>query len=66
MPSDYRDYLAWLHSSTRISVHPPLSSIPIDEEESNNEDPFDVMTRRSVQPQRAPLENYMVRISIQL
>jgi hypothetical protein len=47
-------------------VHPPLSSIPIDEEESNNEDPFDVMTRRSVQPQRAPLENYMVRISIQL
>jgi hypothetical protein len=66
MPSDYRDYLAWLHSSTRISVHPLLSSIPIYEEESDDEDPYNVMTRRSVQLQRAPLENYMVRISIQL
>lgn len=48
MLSDYRDYLAWLHSSTRISVHPPLSSIPIDEEESDDKDPYDVMTRRSM------------------
>jgi hypothetical protein len=38
------NYLAWLHSSTRISVHPPLLSIPIDEEESDDEDPYDVMT----------------------
>jgi hypothetical protein len=58
----YRAYLTWLHRSTRISVHPPLSSIPIDEEESDDEDPYDVMTRTSVQPQRVPLENYMVRV----
>jgi hypothetical protein len=50
VPSDYRNYLVWLHSSSIISVHPPLSSIPIDEEESDDEDPYDVMTRRSVQP----------------
>jgi hypothetical protein len=63
--SDYHDYPEWLHSSTRISVHPLLSSIPIYEEESDDEDPYNVMTS-SVQLQRAPLENYMVRISIQL
>jgi hypothetical protein len=28
---DYHEYLAWLHRSTRIIVHPPVSSIPIDE-----------------------------------
>jgi hypothetical protein len=48
--NEYRAYLAWLHRSTRISVHPPLSSIPIDEQESDDEDPYDVMTRTSVQP----------------
>ena len=48
--SDYREYLAWLQRSTRITMHPPVSSIPIDEQESDNEDPYDVMTRTSVQP----------------
>jgi hypothetical protein len=62
--SDYREYLAWLHRSTRINVHPPVSSIPIDEQGSDDKDPYDVMTRTSMQPQRAPLENYMVRVSI--
>ena len=62
--NDYCAYLAWLHRSTRISVHPPLSSILIDEEGSNDDDPYDVMTRTSVQPERAPLENYMVSISL--
>ena len=46
--SDYREYLAWLHMSTRISVHPLLSSIPIDEEGSDDDDPYDVMTRTSM------------------
>ena len=64
--SEYREYLAWLHSSTRISVHPPLSSIPIDEEGSDDDDPYDVVTRTSVQPERAPLEKYMVSISLEL
>ena len=60
--NDYYEYLAWLHRSTRITVHPPVSSIPIDEQGSDDEDPYDVMTRTSVQPQRAPLENYMVSV----
>ena len=46
--SEYHEYLAWLHRSTRISVHPPLSSIPIDEEGSDDDDPYDVMTRTSM------------------
>jgi hypothetical protein len=66
VPNDYRDYLPWLHRSKRISVHPLVSSIPIDEQGSDDEDPYDVITRTSVQPQRAPLENYMVTILIQL
>jgi hypothetical protein len=61
MTSEYCEYLAWLHRSTRIIVHPPVSSIPIDEG-NDADDPYDVMTRMSVQPQRAPLENYMVSI----
>ena len=64
LSSEYREYLAWLHRSTRISVHPPLSNIPIDEEGSDDDDPYDVMTRTSMQPERAPLENYMVSISL--
>jgi hypothetical protein len=60
--NECRAYLTWLHKSTRISVHPPLSSIPIDEQDSDDEDPYDVMTRTSVQPLRAPLENYIVRL----
>ena len=64
--NDYRAYLAWLHRSIRISVHPSLSSIPIDEEGTDDDDPYDVMTRTSMQPERAPLENYMVSISFQL
>ena len=60
--NDYRAYLVCLHRSTRISVHPPLSIIPIDEEGSDDDDPYDVVTRTSVQIERAPLENYMVSV----
>jgi hypothetical protein len=60
--SDYCEYLVWLHRSTRITMHPPVSSNPIDEQGSDDEDPYDVMTRKSMQPQRAPLENYMVSV----
>jgi hypothetical protein len=66
LSNEYYEYLAWLHRSTRISVHPPLSSIPIDEEGSDDDNPYNVMTRTSVQLERAPLENYMVSISFQL
>jgi hypothetical protein len=40
-----------------------MSSIPIDEQGSDADNPYDEMTRTSVQPQRAPLENYMVRFT---
>jgi hypothetical protein len=43
-----------------------MSSIPIDEEGSDDDDPYDVMARTSVHPERAPLENYMVSISFEL
>ena len=48
LSSEYHEYLAWLHRSTRISVHPPLSSIPIDEEGSDDDDPYDVIIRTSM------------------
>ena len=60
--SDYHEFLAWLHRSTRITVRPPVSSIPIDEQGSDDEDLYDVMIRISVLSQRVPLENYMVSI----
>jgi len=62
MTSEYHEYLAWLNRSPRIFVHPLVSSIPIDEEGSDDDDPYDVMTRTSVQLERAPLENFMVSI----
>lgn len=65
MASEYRDYLVWLHRSTRISVHPPALSIPIHELESDDEDLYDALTRVGVQLERAPLQNYIVSISIQ-
>ena len=66
MANEYHEYLAWLHMSTRIHVHPPVSSIPINEADSDEEDPYDLITRVDVQPQRAPLQNYIVRISFEL
>lgn len=62
---EYREYLSWLHRNTRIQVHPPASSIPIAELESDDEDPYDVITRTGVQPERAPLENYVVSTTLE-
>ena len=66
MANEYHEYLAWLHMSTRIHVHPPVSSIPINKAENDEEDPYDLITRVGMQPQRAPLQNYMVSISFEL
>jgi hypothetical protein len=49
VPREYHEYLAWLHRSTRISMHPPMSSILIDEQGSDANDSYDEMTRTSVQ-----------------
>jgi hypothetical protein len=58
--SEYREYLIHLHRSTRVHVRPPSSKVPIVEGGSDEEDPYDVITRRGVQLERASVENYMV------
>jgi hypothetical protein len=65
LPNEYREYLLWLRRTSRVHVKPPTLSIPIDEGESDDEDPYDIMTRTGVQPERAPLENYMVSTKLQ-
>jgi hypothetical protein len=66
LPNEYREYLLWLHRTNIVHVKPPALSIPIDEGESDDEDPYDIITRTGVQPVRAPLENYMVSTKLQL
>ena len=60
-----KDYLRWLHSVSRVSIKPPRSTEPIeDREDTDNDDDivdeYDDITRSGVQPERAPLQNYMV------
>jgi hypothetical protein len=66
LPNEYREYLLWLHRTPRVHLKPPTLSNPIDEGESDDEDPYNIITRTSVQPERAPLENYMVSTILQL
>lgn len=46
--SEYREYLMYLHRSTRVHVRPPMSTIPIVEGGSDEEEPYDLITRRGV------------------
>jgi hypothetical protein len=57
---EYHEYLIYLHKATRVHVKPPLSTIPTNEQDNDEEDLYDVITRRGVQPERAPVENYVV------
>jgi hypothetical protein len=66
LPNEYCEYLLWLHRTSRVHVKRPALSIPIDKGESDDKDPYDIITRTGVQPERAPLENYMVSIKVQL
>ena len=61
----FDDYLWWLHRSTRTHIKPPYTEDTIDEdsEEDVIEDVYDIATREETQPQRAPLQRYMVRYS---
>jgi hypothetical protein len=56
----FREYLTYLQANTRVQVKPPSSTIPILEDDSDREDPYDEITRKGVDPQQAPVENYMV------
>jgi hypothetical protein len=66
LASEYREYLLWLHRSTRVHIKTPALAIPIYEGASDQEDPYDVRTRQGVQPERAPLQNYVVSTQFDL
>jgi hypothetical protein len=53
------------HKSTRTHIKAPYTDRGVEEdsEEDIIEDMYDILTREETQPQRAPLERYMVRYS---
>ncbi|RLN13030.1 hypothetical protein C2845_PM09G18490 [Panicum miliaceum] len=62
----YKEYLRWFHSVTRVSIKPPRSNVPIEERADTDDgddivDEYDDITHAGVQPERAPLENYMAQ-----
>jgi len=62
----YKDYLRWLHSVSRVSIKPPRSTEPIEDREDTDDDDdivdeYNDITRSGVQPERAPLQNYMAQ-----
>ena len=63
----YREYLRWLHDSSRLAIKPPRVAVGAEDlsdsdDEDDLVDEYDQITRHSRQPERAPLHNYMVFI----
>jgi hypothetical protein len=63
-----REYLRWYYSVTRVSIKPARNNDPIEDRPDTDEehdivDEYDDLTRAGVQPERAPIQNYMVSIS---
>ena len=63
--NNYKEYLRWFHSVTRVSIKSPRSTEPIEDHPDTDDDDdivdeYDDITRRGVQPERGPLQNYMV------
>ena len=61
----YKEYLRWFHSVTRVSIKQPRSTEPIEDHPDTDDDDdivdeYDDITRGGVQPERGPLQNYMV------
>ncbi|RLN30593.1 hypothetical protein C2845_PM05G32890 [Panicum miliaceum] len=61
----YKEYLRWFHSVTGVTIRPPRSNVPVEErahidDEDDIVDEYDDITRAGVQPERVPLENYML------
>ena len=61
----YKEYLRWFHSVARVSVKPPRSNEPIEDRTDTDDDDdivdeYNDITREGVQPERGPLQNYMV------
>jgi hypothetical protein len=61
----FDEYLWWLHRSMRTHIKPSYTEDAINEESEEDviEDEYDIATREETQPQRAPLQRYVVRYS---
>lgn len=62
----FDEYLRWLHRSTRVHIKLPYTDMGIEEDSDEEvvEDYYDAVTRHDTQPQRAPLDSYIVRNEI--
>ena len=62
-PSQYAEYLRWLHEVTRVKLKPAFHKVEIDEEVAAADfgDEYDAFTRTGSQPERAPPSDYVVR-----
>lgn len=62
----HKEYLRWYHRSTRTKLKPAWTTEPIENHPSDEDDDivdeYDHMTRLGTQPERAPLQDYMVRL----
>ena len=60
----HKEYLRWYHGSTRTKLKPAWTTQPIEDLPSDDDDDivddYDLMTRHGTQPERAPLQDYMV------
>ncbi|RLN42961.1 hypothetical protein C2845_PM01G46500 [Panicum miliaceum] len=62
----YKEYLRWFYLVAGVSIKPPRSNVPIEEradidDEDDIVDEYNDITRARVQPERAPLENYVAQ-----
>ncbi|WVZ77181.1 hypothetical protein U9M48_025076 [Paspalum notatum var. saurae] len=55
------EYLRWLQAHTRVRLRPTADHRPISEVDSDESDEYDTRTRRGVQPERAPIQDYVPR-----
>jgi hypothetical protein len=60
-----REYLRWYYSVARVSIKPARNNDPTEDrpdtgDEDDIIDEYDDLTRAGVQPERAPLQNYIV------
>jgi hypothetical protein len=62
-PHAFNEYLRWLHKSTRVQVRQAYKGgeLPADSEDDIVADKYEEATMREMQPQRAPLQRYVVR-----
>jgi hypothetical protein len=65
-PGQYKEYLWWLHQSSRLFLNPVyteehIAELPDSNDDNDIVDEYNDMTQQGTQPQRAPFQNYVVR-----